>query len=79
MNSRLKIGIVAVLGIAGLVMLLLGLATKLFSVSLSLVFAFTIWIAAVLVYALVRNTKPGRKPTRTITDSGCRDALTKNK
>jgi len=77
MSRSMKIGVVAFLGIAGLAVLALGIFTQLYSLSVSAAFAVFIWIIAVLVYILARERKPSRGATRTITDSGCRDALTR--
>lgn len=78
MSTNIKIGITAFLGMAGLVVLILGLVAQIYSVSLSVVFAAIIWTAATLVYLLVRERKTGRGITRTITDNSCREAITRH-
>jgi accessory gene regulator protein AgrB len=78
MSRRKKIGIVAFLVIFGFVVLLIGFTAHLYSLSLSIVFAAILWISAALVYMLVRGSKHGKFINRTITDSDCRQAITRH-
>jgi len=78
MSRRMKIGIVAFLAIFGFVVLMIGFTGQLYSLSLSIVFAAILWIAAALVYVLVRVNKHGKFINRTITDSDCREAITRH-